>query len=101
MRRPGSGDDRPRLDVSNRHQLRWAGAAGAVAVRPRLWGVAVRQGVRLAAPGWWRRWPPLPRPDPAYLRFRVQTATGDPHASPDPAEVVAYLEWCRRFDRLD
>jgi hypothetical protein len=72
-------------------------AAVAVAVRPRLWGVAVGQVLRLAAPGWWRRWPPLPLPDPAYLRFRMQTAFGDPEAAPTPADVVAYLEWCRRF----
>jgi len=74
-------------------------AAAAVALRPGLWGVAVRQGLRLAAPGWWRRWPPLPRPDPAYLRFRFQTAFGDRAGGPAPAEVVAYLEWCRRFPR--
>jgi hypothetical protein len=76
----------------------WMGpAALAVAVRPRLWGVAVTQALRLAAPGWWRRWPPLPLPDPAYLRFRMQTAYGDPEAAPAPPDVVAYLEWCRRF----
>ena len=79
---------------------RWAGrAAVAVAVRPRLWGVAVVQAFRLAAPGWWRRWPPLPRPDPDYLRFRLQTAYGTREGGPDPADVVAYLEWCRRFPR--
>ena len=76
----------------------WVGpAALAVARRPRLWGVAVAQGLRLAAPGWWRRWPPLPLPDPAYLRFRLQTAYGDPERGPAPGDVVAYLEWCRRF----
>ena len=69
----------------------------AVARRPGLWGVAVRQGLRLAVPGWWRRWPMLPLPDPAYLRFRLQTAYGDPDRGPSPADVVAYLTWCRRF----
>jgi hypothetical protein len=72
----------------------WIGpAALAVAVRPALWGVAVRQILRLAVPGWWRRWPPLPLPDPDYLRFRFQTAFGD--GEPEAADVVAYLEWCR------
>lgn len=78
----------------------WVGpAAAAVARRPRLWRVAIRQGLRLASPGWWRRWPPLPRPDPAYVRFRLLTAYGDPGARPAPADVVAYLEWCRRWRR--
>ena len=75
-------------------------AAVAVAVRPRLWAVAVAQALRLAAPGWWRRWPPLPLPDHDYLLFRLQTASGHGDAGPAPAEVVAYLEWCRQFRRL-
>lgn len=72
-----------------------ARAAVAVLTRPRLWGVASAQILRLAAPGWWRRWPPLPRPDPGYLRFRMQTAYGDADHDPPPADVVAYLRWCR------
>jgi hypothetical protein len=72
----------------------------AVARRPRLWPVAVRQMVRMAPRGWWRHWPPLPLPDPSYLRFRLQTAYGDPDRPPSTPDVVAYLEWCRRFGRL-
>ena len=74
-----------------------ASAALAVAVRPWLWRVAVTQAWRLAPPGWWRRWPPLPLPDRDYLRFRMQTAYGDPEGGPPADDVVAYLEWCRRF----
>ena len=81
--------------------MAWVGRATlAVAVRPRLWRVSVAQVGRLAAPGWWRRWPPLPLPDPGYLRFRLQTAYGDPDRPPDPADVVAYLDWCRQFARV-
>ena len=58
-------------------------AVVAVARRPWLWPVAVRQTLRLARPGWWRRWPPLPLPDPSYLRFRLQTAYGDPERPRD------------------
>lgn len=93
-----TGDGSRGQGAGTRH--RFGPVVVAVAVRPRLWGVAVAQALRLAAPGWWRRWPPLPRPDPAYLRFRLQTASGDPDAPPRPDEVVAYLEWCRQFRRL-
>jgi hypothetical protein len=73
---------------------------GAVAVRPALWPVAVRQALVLARPGWWRRWPPLPVPDPAYLRFRLRTVYGHPSRPPRPADLLAYLDWCRDFRRL-
>jgi hypothetical protein len=77
---------------------RWVGAAAlAVIARPALWGTAVVQTLRLAAPGWWHRWPPLPVPDPDYLRFRLQTAFGDAEAAPSPSDVVSYLDWCKRF----
>lgn len=73
----------------------WARIGMAVAVRPRLWAVAVQQVLVLAVPGWWRQWPPLPLPDEAYLRFRLQTQYGDPAHRPEPADVVTYLHWCR------
>ena len=75
--------------------------AGAAAVmrRPDLWTTALRQALRLAARGWWRRPPFLPLPDRAYYRFRLQTQYGDPAHEPDPADLVAYLEWCRDFGR--
>ena len=51
----------------------------------------------LAAPGWWRHWPPVPAPDPAYFRFRLQTAYGDAAHEPDARDVVTYLNWCRSY----
>jgi len=74
--------------------------AAAVAVRPRLWPTAAVQVGRLARPGWWRRWPPLPLPDPDWMRFRLRTAYGDPDHEAEPADVVAWLAWCRHWDRL-
>ncbi len=65
--------------------------------RPWLWPTALRQVQALAPPRWWRRRPYLPLPDPAYLAFRLQTMYGDATRPPDPADVVAYLRWCRRF----
>lgn len=68
----------------------------AVLRRPRLWPVAVVQVFVLARRGWWRRWPPLPVPDAAYLRFRMQTMYGGDDHEPEAADVVTYLEWCSR-----
>ncbi len=74
-------------------------ALAAIARRPDLWPTAVGLGLRLAPRGWWRRWPPRPWPDPAYLRFRLETMYGTgpgPTATIAPADLVAYMEWCRR-----
>ncbi|HUP86102.1 MAG TPA: hypothetical protein VM143_10590 [Acidimicrobiales bacterium] len=79
---------------------RWfAGAALAVGRHPSLWGTGVVQLFRLAAPEWWRHWPPLPAPDPAYLRFRLQTQYGDPEREPEPGDLVTYLHWCKGYGK--
>ena len=70
----------------------------AVLIRPRLWTTAMRQWVRMVAPGWWRRPPFVPVPDSDYLRFRWQTQYG-PTAPADARDFVVYLEWCRTFGR--
>ncbi|HRW36621.1 MAG TPA: hypothetical protein P5254_02905 [Aquihabitans sp.] len=77
----------------------WLGVVAAVARHPELWATAGRQVVRMAPSGWWRRSPHLPLPDPAYLRFRLETQYGDDH-DPEPADVVAYLRWCRSVRAL-
>jgi hypothetical protein len=78
----------------------WAAVAVAVARRPRLWAAAARQTKRLARPRWWREPPFLPVPDPAYMRFRLETQYGASGPS-DPSDVVTYLEWCRQMARLE
>ena len=63
---------------------------------PRLWATAIGQAVRLARPGWWRRWPAIPVPTDELWRMRMLTAYGgDGSARPDPGDVVSYLDWCR------
>lgn len=79
--------------------MAWGAAVMAVASRPELWTTALHQLVVLARPGWWRQPPFLPRPDPAYLAFRMQTMYGDAHHRPVPADLVAYLKWCRGYRR--
>jgi hypothetical protein len=75
----------------------WTHAARLVVVHPGLWTTALRQGRRLVRRRWWRRWPFLPVPDAAYLRFRFETQYGSA-APPDPHDVLTYLEWCREMD---
>ena len=79
---------------------RWWPAVVAVLRHPSLWAVAVTQVLRLAVPGWWRRPPFLPLPDPAYLRFRMSTAYGDPNRAPEPEDVVTYLHWCKSWPHV-
>jgi hypothetical protein len=76
----------------------WWSAGRDLLRRPGLWPTALVQARRIAHPGWWRRPPFLPLPDPVYLRFRMETAYG-PGGEPEAADVVAYLGWCRDFSR--
>ena len=71
----------------------------AVAGRPRLWPVAVRQLRRTAPDRWWARRPFLPVPTRRYLDFRLLTQYGETSRSVVAADVVDYLEWCRQWDR--
>ena len=71
----------------------------AVFRRPRLWGEAARATLALAPRSWWARGRRLPVPDPAYLAWRRQTAYGSTASPMMPADVVAYLDWRRRFRR--
>jgi hypothetical protein len=67
----------------------------AVARHPSLWPVAILQLGRLAPSGWWRRWPFLPVPDPAYLRFRLETQYGQGAHAAGAEDLVTWLRWCR------
>ena len=66
--------------------------AFAVVRHPSLWVVGIVSMRRLAAPGWWRRWPPVPAPPPEYLQFRAVTNTGTEDL-PTPAETLRFLKW--------
>jgi hypothetical protein len=67
----------------------------AVMWRPWLWPAAVAEALRMATPGWWRKWPPIPLPDEVLWGFRIETAYGsDRDATLSPPEVRSFLEWC-------
>jgi hypothetical protein len=72
-------------------------ALGQVARRPELWLTALAQWRALLAPRWWARWPPVPGPPKDYMSFRLQTMYGSSRAQVSAAELVSYLEWCRRM----
>jgi hypothetical protein len=76
----------------------WIGGSIAVARRPDLWRTGIRQVRVLARPQWWKRAPFVPVPDSGYLRFRWETQYGA-SGTPDPDDLVTYLEWCRESGR--
>ena len=47
--------------------------------------------------GWYRRPPFLPLPSAAYLRWRMDTAYGDPEAVPPVDELRRFLRWARNM----
>lgn len=75
----------------------------AVAVRPHLWGTALRQLSRLSPDGWWRRAPFLPVPPADYIEFRLVTQYGGEHGSRDvkvrTIDVLDYLAWCKEWNQ--
>ena len=74
--------------------------ARAVGWRPWLWWIAVVEAARLAPDGWWRSWPPVPRPADELWRFRMESAYGGAGDAVPPADDVRrVLEWCRRMGR--
>jgi hypothetical protein len=71
----------------------------AIARHPSLWLTALRQGRRLVPRQWWTRWPFLPLPSRAYIRFRTITQYGDVEHEIEPHDVVNYLRWCSDWNR--
>lgn len=73
----------------------------ALARRPDLWRTALRQAKRLAPERWWATRPFLPLPAADYMGFRTTTMYGgDGSTAPEPADVIVWLEWCRRWPAM-
>lgn len=66
----------------------------AIVRRPDLWRTAASSARSMTPDHWWRRPPFLPLPDPAWMRFRLETAYGGDGRGPMRADdLITYLEW--------
>ncbi len=63
---------------------------------PRTAVALARVGWRFRSRDWYRRFPFLPMPDRAYLRWRMYTAYGDEQIVPPADDVVRYARWAVR-----
>ena len=76
------------------------GVIAVVAVHPRLWPTAARQGWRLVPNHWWSHAPYLPVPSRSYLQFRLLTQYGETSHRTAADDVLNYLRWCRDWQRF-
>lgn len=75
----------------------YARILAAVLRRPGLVPELVLAAWTFRARDWYRRFPFLPLPPREYLRWRMETAYGDPDAVPPPDDLVRFLRWARRM----
>jgi len=61
--------------------------------RPGLLPHALGAAWAFRARGWYRRFPFLPLPPREYVRWRLETAYGDPEAVPPAEDLARYLRW--------
>lgn len=67
--------------------------------RPRTIPYLIRAAWAFRARDWYRRPPFLPLPPRSYLRWRLDTAYGDPEADPPIDELERYIVWSARMRR--
>lgn len=67
--------------------------AGLALRRPRALPDVLRAAWAFRARRWYRHAPFLPLPPLSYLRWRLETAYGDPEATPSHDDVERYLAW--------
>ncbi len=67
--------------------------------RPRLIPALVGTAWAFRARNWYRRPPFLPLPPADYLRWRMETAYGEPDALPPDDELARFVTWARAMRR--
>ncbi|MEM7415017.1 MAG: hypothetical protein AAF389_05925 [Gemmatimonadota bacterium] len=71
--------------------------AGLALRRPRLIPYLLSAAWAFRARDWYRRPPFLPIPPRSYVRWRLDTAYGDPDAVPPLDELERYVVWTARM----
>ncbi|MCE2454537.1 MAG: hypothetical protein J4G12_01800 [Gemmatimonadetes bacterium] len=70
--------------------------AALVLTNPRYLPLALSSAWAFRAHRWWARPPFLPLPSLTYVRWRMDTAYGDPAAAPSRDELKGFLQWAHR-----
>ena len=73
--------------------------AGGLLRRPWLLPLFLSSAWAFRRRKWYRQSPFLPLPSEAYMRWRLDTAYGDPEADPPLDEVVRFMKWARAMRR--
>lgn len=67
--------------------------------RPGLWPAMLSAAWAFRSRGWYRRPPFLPLPSREYMRWRLETAYGDPEAVPPRDEIARFVTWSAEMRR--
>ena len=67
--------------------------------RPGLWPAMLSAAWAFRSRGWYRKPPFLPLPSREYMRWRLETAYGDPEAVPPRDEIVRFVTWSAEMRR--
>lgn len=67
--------------------------------RPRLWPALLSAAWAFRPRDWYRRPPFLPLPSRTYMRWRLETAYGEPDAVPPAGEIERFVTWSAEMRR--
>ncbi len=73
--------------------------AAVLARRPWLLPLLLSSAWAFRSRAWFRQKPFLPVPSRAYVRWRLDTAYGNPEADPPLEELLRFLRWAREMRR--
>lgn len=89
----------PRETIDPKELTLYSRIAAMAIRRPRMIPYLIRASWAFRARDWYRRPPFLPLPPASYMRWRLDTAYGDPAATPPIDEMERYVVWTARMRR--